>query len=212
LRAIGAHYRNAFAIEFNTTPENVASVTGQFISKSLFNIAANGTEKDQKKAVIYAFDDACNVLSVSGTSGYVNTIATSSYTNPKTINLKISFVNPVSTSELGGAPFNPFIVINENRAKEVHLAGTTPTSLADLSLLGTGQDNSNIATGKCYMSGKYLPWAFNIPTKFEYPIEKEDITNTYLMFNSWALSKGAVYTDWYTNKAGYRDTKKIYMK
>jgi len=212
LRAIGAHYRNAFAIEFNTTPDNVASVTGQSLSKKLFSIAANGTEANQSKAVVYAFDDAFDVLSLSGNSGYVNTTTTSSYITPKTINLKISFINPVTTSQLGGAPFNPFIVVNQNRGKEVHLSGTQPTSLSDLSLLGTGDDNSNIATGKCYMSNKYLPWALNIPVKFDYPIEKEDITKTYLMFNNWALNKGLVYTDWYTSKTGYRDSNKIFTK
>jgi len=212
LRAIGAHYRNAFAIEFNTTPENVSSVSGQLITKKLFDIASNGTEKNQKKAVVYAFDDAFNVLSITGNSGYVNTTTSSLYTNPKVINMKISFINPVSTSELGGAPYNPFIVVNENRSKEVHLAGSQPTSLADLSLLGTGQDNSNITTGKCYMSEKYLPWALNIPTKFEYPIEKEDITKAYLMFNEWASSNGASCKDWYSNKTDYRDTKRIFMK
>ncbi|MEI6753164.1 MAG: LruC domain-containing protein [Paludibacter sp.] len=212
LRAIGAHFKNGFAIELNTAPDNIASVTGQILNKNIFKIGQNGTENNQEKAVIFAFDDAFSVMSPNDYSSYINTVIGGIYLTPKTINLKITFTNPVSTAILGGAPFNPFIVVNGEREKEVHLAGSAPTKLADLSLFGTGQDNSNVATGKYYMSDKYLPWALNIPVQFDYPAEKEDITKTYLMFNNWAQSKGTTNTDWYTNKSGNRDIKRLYIK
>ena len=212
LRAVGAHYHNAFAIQFNTTASNVASVTGQLFTKKLFTLNQNGTEANQDKAVIVAFDDAYNLLSSSLTGGFINTISNSTYITPSAVNIKISFVNPVTTAELGGAPFNPFIVVNEERGREVHLPGSTPTSLADITLFGKGQDNSNPSKGKYYMSDKYLPWALNIPVQFDYPAEKEDITKTYLMFNNWAITRGGSYTDWYTNKTGYRDINRIYIK
>ena len=81
-----------------------------------------------------------------------------------------------------------------------------------MTLFGKGQDNSNPSKGKYYMSDKYLPWALNIPVQFDYPAEKEDITKTYLMFNNWAITRGGSYTDWYTNKTGYRDINRIYIK
>ena len=211
LRAIGAHYKNGFAFELNTTPDNIASVTGQILNKNIFKIDQNGTESNQQKAVIFAFDDAFSVMTPNSYTGYINTVVNGIYVTPKTINLKISFKNPVSTSNLGGVPYNPFIVINGERGKEVHLPGGAPTSLADLRLLGTGQDNSNIATGKYYVSDNYLPWGLNIPVQFDYPVEKEDITLTYLMFNNWVQSKGALNTDWYTNKSGNRDIKRMYV-
>jgi LruC domain-containing protein len=212
VKAIGANYHNAFAIQLNTPANNVTSVQGQSITGNLFKFNQNGTEANQDKAVIVAFDDAFNVFSSSFSGEYINTISNSTYQNPNTVNLKISFDDPISTTSLGGAPFNPFIVINKIRGREVHLAGNTPTSLVDQALFGQGQDSSDPATGKYYMSEKYLPWALNIPTQFDYPAEKEDITKTYLMFNKWALSHGATNTDWYTNKTGYRDNNKIYMK
>ena len=62
------------------------------------------------------------------------------------------------------------------------------------------------------MSDKYLPWAINLPVKFDYPAEKQDITNAYLMFNVWANSRGFNYMDWYMKKSGYRDEQKFYTK
>ena len=62
------------------------------------------------------------------------------------------------------------------------------------------------------MSNKYFPWAINIPVQFTYPVEKENISNAYLMFSKWATSKGTLYTDWYLDKPGYRDVTKLYVK
>jgi len=91
----------------------------------------------------------------------------------------------------------------------VHLAGSAPTDLADISIFGTGDDNSNLAVQKYYMSDKNLPWAINIPVQFAYPLERQDITKAYFKFNQWAESRGAVYKDWYMNINGYRDNTKL---
>jgi LruC domain-containing protein len=82
--------------------------------------------------------------------------------------------------------------------------------LADVSKFGTGDDDSNPATGKYYMSDNALPWAINLPVKFDYPAEKEDITKAFLKFNDWVASRGFNYMDWYQNKNGYRQASKLY--
>ena len=210
VRAIGASYHNAFAIQLNVAATNIASVTGQSISTDIFTLNSNGTESNQEKAVIVAFDDAYKVFPTNPAGGYVNTLKSAQQLTANTIDLKICFVNPVSTSDLGTAPFNPFIVVNKVRGKEVHLSGYAPTSLANTSLFGQGQDDSNVSIAKYYTSDMFLPWALNIPVQFDYPAEKEEITNAYLKFNDWATSKGSVDKDWYSNISGYRDNTKIY--
>ena len=206
LRAKGAHYSSAFGIEFNTAPGNVKSITGQHITNGYLSIGSNGTENNQSKAVVIAFDNASDLLPS------FNTIIGQSYYTPKKVTLNIEFSTPIDPAAFGTAPYNPFIIIDKIRGKEVHLPTSAPTDLADKSLLGTGDDNSNIALGKYYMSDKFLPWAINIPVKFDYPAEKEDITKAFLNFNKWAESKGVNNTDWYINKAGYRDNSKIFTK
>lgn len=44
--------------------------------------------------------------------------------------------------DLGAAPFNPFLIADQNRGYEVHLPGYAPTSKANALLLGTKDDGS----------------------------------------------------------------------
>ena len=210
VRAIGASYHNAFGISFNTTPGNILSVSGQRNSKGYLNIASNGTENGQSKAVIIFFDDAYNALTYPGTGLCVNTYSENTYVTPDTLLINIEFVNPVAFNNIGTPPYNPFIIVDRNRDVEVHLPNLEPTDLANLDLLGTGDDNSDDNISKYYVSDAYLPWAINLPTSFDYPAEKQNITQTHLEFNNWATSLGYTYMDWYTDKAGYRNSSKIY--
>jgi len=210
IRAIGATLTNAFSLQFNTIPSNVKSVTGQSLNKGVFALNSNGTEMNQSKAVVPIFDDPFKVLNYNGS--IVNVYTGSSYITPKTMNVKIEFITPVSLSSFGTAPYNPFLVVSGIRGKEIHLPGSAPTDLANKSIFGTGDDNSILAAQKYYMSDKNLPWAINIPVKFTYPAERQDITKAFLLFNKWAESSGSLYMDWYVDKNGYRDTSKLYNK
>lgn len=208
VKAIGALLKNQFALQFNTTAQNVSSVTGQSLTRNVFNMNSNGTEKGQATAVVPVFEDPFTVLGYDGT--IVNTIVGGAFATPKTITLKVLFVQPIALANFGTAPYNPFIVIGGDRGREVHLPGGAPTQLADASLFGTGDDNTNVSLKKYYMSDKFLPWGINIPVKFDYPSEQQDITNAFLMFNNWANSRGYNYMDWYQDKPGYRDYSKLF--
>lgn len=210
IRAIGASMRNSFLLQLNTTPSNIKVVSGQSLTSGIFALNSNGTEQGQSKAVIPIFDDSFKALNYNGS--IVNTVIGGAYTSPKTINVKIEFNTPIALTTIGTAPYNPFIVLGGVRGKEIHLPASAPTDLVDKSLFGTGDDDTNLSTQKYYMSDKYLPWAINIPEQFAYPAEKQDITKSFLVFNSWASSGGFNYMDWYMDKSGYRDNSKLYKK
>ncbi len=210
LRAIGATLKNAFSLQFNTTPGNVKAVTGQSLNNGVFVLNSNGTEQKQSKAVIPIFDDPYKVLNAN--AAITNTYIGGAYSAPKTMNVKIEFISPIALSGFGTAPYNPFIVASGIRGKEIHLPANAPTDLADKSKFGTGDDDSNLGAQKYYMSDNNLPWAINIPVQFAYPAEKQDITKAFLLFNKWAESKGSTNADWYMDKPGYRDTSKLFKK
>ena len=210
VRAIGASLKNAFSLQFNTTPDNVKAVTGQSLNNAVFALNSNGTEQKQSKAVVPIFDDPFKLLNAN--AAITNTYIGGAYSAPKTMNLKIEFITPVSLSDFGTAPYNPFIVVSGIRGKEIHLPASAPTDLADKSKFGTGDDDSNLGAQKYYMSDNNLPWAINIPVQFAYPAEQQDITKAFLLFNKWAESKGSSNADWYMDKPGYRDTAKLFKK
>ena len=113
-------------------------------------------------------------------------------------------------ASIGTAPFNPFIFINQDRGKEVHLKDHAPTQLANPVYFGSLNDASDPGQGHYYRSTTGLPWGLEIPVDFSYPVEKADIVQTYLHFAEWAQSSGVQYPDWYMDKAGYRKADNVY--
>jgi LruC domain-containing protein len=65
----------------------------------------------------------------SAKCGFILTDSARNLLTERTISIK--FTVPVSTSDLGIAPFNPFIIANKERKKEIHLPYAKPTSLGD---------------------------------------------------------------------------------
>lgn len=214
LKAIGASYHSGFGIQLPLTPNQIASVSGYDLQDNQITLNANGTEAGQTKATIIAFNDGYNMLPWAGgsTNGGVNTTIGDPFVTPQVLEININLVSPVAMSLLGTPPYNPFIIINGDRTKEVHLIDHEPTDLANASLLGTFGDDSNPSTGRYYVTSNNLPFAIDISQSFDYPIEKAEITNAFLKFYSWGKSNGTLFKDWYLPLSGYRDTKYIYSK
>lgn len=209
LRAMGAGYRNGFGVELGVESSKIGSVTGAELTESYNNMASNGCEANQPKAVVIPFNNGFDLMRTPN-GGFVNTEDGGTVLEPVEVTITINFAEPVLRAELGSAPYNPFIMVNRNRGVEVHLPGMPPTALADPTLFGTGDDDTNLALGKYYQTTGNLPWSLHLPAAFEYPKEKTAINTAYLRFNQWVESAGQVYTDWYTNKSGYRDNTKVY--
>lgn len=210
LRAVGASYHSGFAIGFNTSRNNIKSVSGTRLTGSVFAIGANGAEIGNSSAVIPIFADG---YALFGNKPYTNTYMDQPHMTPVTLNVEIQLVTPTSQSLLGLAPYDPFMVIAQNRSREVHLMNYNPTQMADLSLLGTGNDVSKPSMGKYYVTKTGKPWAIQFPVSLAYPIEKAGVSNAYHHFNAWAASGGTIYTDWFVNTSvGYRNIDLIYNK
>ncbi len=208
-RAVGASLINGFGMMLGGDPSNVSSVTGYNMSEDYISLNANGTEQNQTNTVIFLFDNAFNSIGSSG-SLFVNTKPDIPYVDPDTNQLVVTYGTPISTDITGTAPYNPFIVVDKTRGKEVHLAGEEPTDLVNNTLFGTWADDSNPATGKYYQTANNLPWAIDLPVSFAYPVEQVEILNAYNHFREWAESGGTSYDDWYEDETGYRNDENIY--
>jgi LruC domain-containing protein len=210
VKAVGAGFDNGFGIEIDgLSPNAIASVTGQDLQENIIGASFNGVEPGQSNATIIFFDNVDNIIQSAGGS-FINTIPANPYVTPVTLNSVINFTTPVDESLTGLPPYDPFIFVNGNRGREVHLPGETPTSLADLSLFGTSSDATDPATNYYYKTENGLPWAIHIPETFDYPIEYIPINEAYTNFVQWAESGGTLNTDWYLDLPGYRDETKIY--
>ncbi len=190
VKNIGGSFRNGFGIEIDMDEALIGSVSGSILSSGIVSLNGKGLEAGQDKPVLILFDDA---QAANKTSSKVQ--------------LTIIYTSPIATADFGIK--NPFIFVNQDRGKEVHLANKPPTSLANMSLFGTGDDDSNPETGRYYKTALNLPWAIDIIHDFVYPQEKVAIILGYNKFADWAESSGVDYKDWYKDQDGYRNTSNL---
>jgi LruC domain-containing protein len=217
-KAIGASFNNGFGFSLdNIASEKVWSVDGLKTDAEWLTLEKNGTESNQKYATIIAFTSANAVLQKPSGSVGVNVDPKATYVKPETIAFTVRFMDDdgkfpngvITTKDFIADYFNPFIIINQDRSNEVHLAGYKPTDKVSTKIFGTFEDNSK--EGNYYKSKNNLPWALNIPAEIPHAIEKTDFINAYYFFADWAKTNGEIYTDWYDNNEKYRNNELLYI-
>ena len=182
-----AGFTNGVGIEIEGLPSSqVLSVTGASYNHDYISLNANGTEANQDDTVVILTDDASSLL------------------NETTISVK--FTQPINTNVLGVAPFNPFIIVNKDRAKEVHLPNRNTTSLGN-NIFQVAGVNSDIDGN--YISDSGFPWGISIIHDFKVPKESVAINEAYNFFNNWATSGGVDHQDWYKDNPGNRNNDKL---
>ena len=212
LQANGATLDNGFGFNLpGCDPSLTGSkllFEGYHLGRSYITLNSSGNEEGQSKPTIIAWDNTSDLM-----PDLSNTIPGHPYQSPVEFTIKLTtpgYSFPASAFAL--TSYNPFIIIDMDRGKEVHLADRPPTSLADPSLLGTWEDNSIPAQNRFYKTLTNLPWAIDIPESFAWPTEKTEITRAHLRFSKWAQSSGSLYPDWFCDKPGYRNPGAIYPR
>tara|TARA_Y100001956_G_C4079539_1_gene167747 strand:- start:352 stop:1020 length:669 start_codon:yes stop_codon:yes gene_type:complete len=211
VKAIGGYFHNGFGIELPLNHNLVEGVTGNVLNSRYVVNNANGTESGHSNAVVIIFEDAYDIMSPLSSGQLVNVRQKEAYINPETLSINIDLSDSqIDNSQITTENINPFLIVDQNRGHEIHLPGRVPTALFDVSLLGSGADNSIPANNRYYVTDQELPWAININQSFAYPIENAAINRAHNNFSVWAESNGAMYTDWYYGKINYRNSRFIY--
>ncbi|MFA6759231.1 MAG: LruC domain-containing protein, partial [Bacteroidales bacterium] len=200
IKAIGAGYRNGFGFQLNAP----------LVDISTLDVVGATLDNTETLPTIIVFNNANNLMSpVSGFG--VNVVKENPYVEPVSLDVHITFNEHIYTIDnLNMSEFNPFIFIEGDRAREVHLADFPPTKSASTALFGKEEDTSNPGIGRYYKTASNLPWAINLFSGFDHVVERIEITDAYLKFAAWAGSAGVEFPDWYLDKAGYRLSQNIY--
>jgi LruC domain-containing protein len=210
-RSIGGDFENGFGIQLDLPSASVSSISGSIITENIISFSANGTEQGQSKATVIAFDNAKSILVNTTGAAFVNTVSVNPKIDADTMDIAIGFTSPQTIASLGQAPFNPFIFVNGDRGREVHLSGIAPTALANTALFGTGDDNTSANGDNAYRGSNNLPWAINVVGGFNYPEELTDISAAYNFFGAWAQSGGSVNENWYIDFPGNINAADLYQ-
>ena len=213
LKALGAAYRNGFAIQLdNVLPSNVNSDLVRFqINGVLQQISA--IEADTQYLVIKITDDLESHIQLSAACDYYKTETNCSNSSQMTFSLTVPFIIPISLDVFPEAPYNPFIFAKEatyhgdnfyqpGRALEIHLKNEIPTSKADSTMFGTADDYSQqVSSNYYYQTIEGLPWALAInpgsQEEWRHPKELVDILKAYPKFQSFVESNGNKDTSWF---------------
>lgn len=199
LVATGGTSKNAYCIEFPIPTGWVSS------------ISSGSQETGQKNAVFMLFKNMRDEMTSWNTVPGIPKSAPKMYR----IDFRIDPVNQVKLTDFTVAKINPFLVNYKGTSRrEVHLPGKQPSTLADRSVFGTGDDASKLNSATTYVTANGLPWAITLPTgNFEYAAETIDISTAYVHFSDWAVSGGGPFIDWFSNTTdcGYRNYSFIYL-
>ncbi len=214
LRAVGASFRNGFGFELPEALQEIGNhlqVSGSMLSTGIVDLNAAGLENQQNHPTIIVFDNSFDILESPGGAG-INTVHGNPVVDPVTIGIMLVPDAPYYEADFGLPDFNPFIFIDGNRGRELHLPGHSSTNLADPSYFGTLDDATDPGSDNWYKSKDHLPWAVHIPASFDYTIEKAQIHTGYLHFTEWAQSnpQTPLFTNWYEDLPGYRNDEMIY--
>lgn len=207
VRATGAGYRNGFGIQLGVSSDQVLSVEGTRLKTGTIKTLSSGVEQGQKLATVIIMDDVNDKLPIMA-----NVNPENAQHEADTLVVKIVFKESIRKADLGAAPYNPFMIINQDRGREVHLMNKQPTDLMDTEWFNTADDISAIGEGKYYTSNKGFNWALHIPQSISYTQEKVDFTKAYNRFAEWAKSGGMSYLDWYLDTDGQVNSDAIYKK
>ncbi|NWJ50471.1 MAG: LruC domain-containing protein [Bacteroidetes bacterium] len=208
VRAAGATQNNSFALALPVPSSSIKSITGYQKLGHNFTMNPKGYEEGHLNNTVIIVVDEVNTYFGDA---LMNTGSIIPYKDMAPFTVTINFATHIPSSQLI-PPYNPFLIANQERGREIHLIDHKPTEKASLNLFGTGNDGSKPETGSYYKSATYLPWAIEIPVSFDYAYERKEITLAHLKFADWAQSSGTTYKDWYLDKPGYRDATFIYKK
>ena len=202
IRARGAGADNGFAVHFPGLSRDVVDTSRTTLTVGDKAPVALALESGQSDAV---FILSTNVTPLTATGqafpcSMMNSVAKCPRSPAVPLVAEIHFKQPLSRSQLGEAPYNPFIYRTTKRGLEVHLVDHPPTAKADLRLFGTLDDRSDLGAGRTYRTADDQPWALDVPETWRHPTEWNSITKAYPDFAPWALSAGTSAGDWYQSR------------
>ena len=208
VNALGAGHNNSFGFSLpnaNATLINNLTVTGYDIVGGFINLNGDGLEIGQSDPTVIVWDQSFSFTSL------VNTLRGSWYVDPVTTTVKM-VPTPLTytAADFALSTFNPFIIINQERGRELHLPDYEPTDLINIAFYGTWFDATDPGSGIYFKTATDLPWGIHIPQSFAYPFEYADITTAHNHFQEWVESNGANYSNWYQDLPGYRNAANIY--
>ncbi len=204
LRAKGAGYQNGFGISFRYY------WSGQGPYHDIASVIVNGNQISGENTIYPSY---MIIPNLTDALPYFNTKPEQDLAPPVRFDVVITFAEPIDNWDLEFPLQNPFLIVNQDRGREIHIPGDLPTSLANPDYVGTEDDDSDPSVFEpgswkststmgyvTYVTEYDFPWVINIyegpeDQLFSYPAENQDISESYSSFTGWVTNWDP--QDWY---------------
>ena len=203
IKARGSAYSHGFGLHFPKLPANALESASLWVDDQPSQPLVSESGQPNLTLILTA-----DTLKLAPKNPTTRTCYTTKFNADKncaeekgpTIHFQARFKQSHTRDEIGAAPYNPFIYIVGDRLRETHLPNQPPTAQSKTWLFGWSNEGSIPAIGRYYKTKDLgLPWAVNIPSEWQQPLEKQPVNACYPSFVDWVNSSGAKAPDWYKN-------------
>ena len=218
LAALGASYRNGFAIQLPGVDS--ASIKGDSIALTMNNIrqTSPALEADQTNAVLIVSKNLWGVTQAGeGDCKYFRVEEGCGTSSRPTWTMIVPFLTPVAAANMPAMPYDPFIFAQTGsyhgnlvtvatgqqpgRKLEIHLKNQMPTDTFETLIFGLGDDASDENSALFFQTSNGIPWALEIPIDWKHPKERTSLLDAYPQFFDFASDpSGQTNPEWYLEK------------
>ncbi|MBW3698490.1 LruC domain-containing protein [Vibrio sp. T187] len=216
LAALGADYKNAFAIRLEDLSPSLVDTTESYM-KLNGEFGSSGMEDGRTEAIFVVSRDLSQNVTTS--CRFYRTQTDCKEDEQFTFQIGITLTGSgVADASWSDMPYDPFIFatpgtyhgenlpLHPGRSWEVHLADKAPTEAFDTVNLfntGLGVDDSDPAQGKYFKTAQNHPWALLITSasEWEWPLERVNLVTAYPDFAEYAQSAGEQSSTWFNSPA-----------
>lgn len=209
IAAAGASYHNGFGIRLpGVLRSEVDASNIEFTVNGQAVTLTSPLEQDRNEAILIVANDIFDYVSSGEACNYYRTEEGCGSAIELTFSISVPMKDAV-VAPLSGV-FDPFMfatpgkwhgaqfITPPGRGYEIHLKNQSPTEAFNQQLFnGIGQDVSSPSNGIYFQSAGGMPWAIEVGTRWDYPIELHEITQAYPAFVNFAESNGAENVYWY---------------
>lgn len=206
--AVGAAYHNGFAIRLPGVKRALVDEANiKFYINGKAVEAWNPLEEGREEAILMVTYNLWDYVGSGELCKYYRTEPGCGGNTQMSFKASIPLLEPV-VADLKGA-FDPFLfatpgawhgghfVEAPGRSYEVHLKNQAPTEAFDNSLFDAAGDDASVPPRLYFQTEQGMPWALEIGTRWDYPIEHADVGHAYKLFQGFAESNGSQNSFWY---------------
>ncbi len=213
--AVGASYRNGFAIRLPGVPRSKIRQESIKLKVNGIGVNARVLDADAAEAILEISENIWTMVNPGeGACTFFRTQDGCGSLMRPSFQLSLTLSEPVPVTQFPMAPFDPFIfatpgyargnlgshtgISTPGRSWEVHLKNQTPTERFDRAFLALAEDRSVPGSNEYFLNEEGMGWAIEVPQNWKHPQEAVDLREAFPHFQNFAESSGADHPDWYT--------------